>query len=158
MKKILPFTLVLVLLIPALTGAEAAYEPLAKGLGGLNIGADSLGEYFNTLFELTVLVGSVLAVLMIAIGGLQYMTTDSVSGKGSGRERIKQAVLGLLMLLGVWLFFKEINPNILKLDFELEKVQTDGKKVKYQPKESGGSNSIEQRGSGSQDTLWIEAP
>ena len=91
---------------------------------GLGLSSANLGGYFNNLFQLALLVGAVLAVLIIASAGLQYMSTDAVSGKGESKTRITQALIGLLMLLSVWLFFNEINPRILDLDFELDGVST----------------------------------
>ena len=86
-------------------------------------GSGGLPELFNALFNLAVLAGSTLAVIMIAIAGIQYMTTDAVWKKKDGITRIQYAVAGLLMLLGTWLFFNEINPNVLRLDFELDSVE-----------------------------------
>jgi len=58
-----------------------------------------LGGYFNKLFDITLTVGAVLAVIIIATAGIQYMVnTDSYSGKTRGKERIQQAVMGVLML------------------------------------------------------------
>lgn len=119
-KTILP---ILGLLLP-FSYVQAATKTLVSD--GLGLGEGDLGVYFNNLFELALLVGAILAVLIIATAGLQYMTTDAISGKSSSKGKIWQATLGLLMLLSVWLFFKEINPNILKLDFELESVQATG--------------------------------
>lgn len=101
---------------------------------GLGLESGDLGAYLNNLFDLALLVGAILAVLVIASAGLQYMTTDAVYGKTESRRRIMHAVAGLLMLLGIWLFFNTINPNILKLDFELKKVNTQGTKPP-QPKQ-----------------------
>ncbi|PCI28837.1 hypothetical protein COB52_03130 [Candidatus Kaiserbacteria bacterium] len=94
-------------------------------LGGRFAGASGdLGQYFNNLFDLALLIGSILAVLLIATAGLQYMTTDAVSGTTAAKDRIRQAVMGILMLLAIWIFFNEVNPNILKLDFSLEPATT----------------------------------
>lgn len=99
---------------------------------GLGLGTGNLGGYFNNLYELALLVGAVLAVLIIASAGLQYMSTDAISGKSESKTRITQALIGLLMLLGVWLFFNEIRPDILNLDFELEEtsvqIQSDAER------------------------------
>ncbi|QSH39182.1 hypothetical protein JXR01_02650 [Candidatus Kaiserbacteria bacterium] len=117
------------LVIPSFV--DAAYTPLANGLG--NLDTENLGNFFNNLFQIALTIGAVLAVLIIAVSGLQYMTTEAASGKGSSRERMQQAVLGLLMLLSVWLFFNEINPDILNLDFVLSPVNITVAK----PSESG---------------------
>jgi len=85
----------------------------------------NFSTYFDNLFNLALIIGATLAVLMIATSGLQYMTTDAVSGKTEGKERIQRAILGLLMLLAVGLFFSTVNPNILNINLSLSKVKTE---------------------------------
>ena len=116
------FFLVLILFIPALVGAQE-YQSLA-GFGSFNLGAGTFSEYFGNLFRIALLVGSVIAVLMIAAAGIQYMTTDAVTGKAESKKHIYNAIIGLLMLLGVWLVFNEINPDILDLNLNLPQTQT----------------------------------
>ena len=99
----------------------------------LKLEAGNLDAYFTNLFNLALVVGAILSVLIIASAGLQYMTTDAVSGKGESKGRIWQAILGLLMLLSVWIFFKEINPNILNLDLTLETLEITGSKLDTTP-------------------------
>jgi hypothetical protein len=50
------------------------------------------------------------------------MTTDVWSSKQSATSIIQEAVLGLLLLAGVWLILNHINPNLLNLDI-LQSVQ-----------------------------------
>jgi hypothetical protein len=57
-----------------------------------------------------------LAVVMIVIGGIEYMTTELISGKEAGKERILHAIFGLLLALGAWTLLNQINPDILKTD------------------------------------------
>jgi hypothetical protein len=45
------------------------------------------------------------------------MTTDSFSGKSEGKEHLTNAVMGLIFLIGGYLIFLQINPNILNIDF-----------------------------------------
>lgn len=117
-KRILGIFLLLVIIcIPVVSSAQ--YDPLAEGLERLYDGSGTLGDFFNGLFEIALAIGSTLAVLIIAISGLQYMTTEAATDKTQSKERMQQAVLGLLMLLSVWLFFAEINPDILNLNFSL---------------------------------------
>ena len=105
--------------------AEAQYKPLVEGLGipGLS-GTPTIAGVVNGLFNLALVLGSVLAVLIIAGSGLQYMSTDAVFQKKDSVYRMSYAILGLLMLLGTWLFFNEINPNILNLT--ISATQTSG--------------------------------
>lgn len=112
------------------------YTPLAEGLEALGLGnIENLASFFEQIFELAILAGGVLAVLIIAAAGLQYMTTDAFRQKTDARERITFAVAGLLMLLGTWLFFNEINPSILDTNFEL-----DGVSIGNEGPETGNGN------------------
>jgi hypothetical protein len=49
------------------------------------------------------------------------MLKDSVSLKQNAKDIFRDAIIGLLILLSVWLVLYQINPNILNLNF----VQTD---------------------------------
>lgn len=69
------------------------------------------------MFMFGISIAAFLAVLMIAIGGIQYMSTDAVSGKTEGKERIQYAVMGLLLVLFSWILLKQINPEILNFNF-----------------------------------------
>ena len=107
------------LCIPGIAAAqESKFVPISgEMMQRLGISDPSLGSYFNNLFDLTLTFAAILAVLVIAVSGLEYMTTEAVSGK---------AILGLLMLLGTWLFFNEIlGKDALQLDFNLGTVATE---------------------------------
>ncbi len=123
-------TVTAVFSLPLLANAAShAYVPLVD-LGGRFAGGDGdLGQYFNNLFDLALIIGSVLAVLLIATAGLQYMTTDAVSGTTQAKTRIRQAVMGILMLLAIWIFFNEVNPEILDLNFALSEFVVEESKT-----------------------------
>ncbi len=99
-------------------GGEDAREDNQRTLVSDNLGleAGNFDKYLTNLFNLALIIGSVLAVLMIATAGLQYMTTDAVLGKSDSKERIRGAVVGLLMILSIGIFFQTVNPNILSFD------------------------------------------
>ena len=97
--------------------ADTAYVPLV--LEGLSIEGGDLTGFINNLFDLAVLLASVLAVILIAFYGLQYMTTEAVGKTINAKIRIGQIIMGILMLLGIWVFFNQINPDILTLRIEL---------------------------------------
>jgi len=92
----------------------ATYQPLVKDLPGFDAGGD-LGSYINSLYKIALALGSTAGVLLIAYAGIEYMTTDVVTKKKDGIKRIRMAVTGLLMLLGTYLVFNQIDPNILNL-------------------------------------------
>lgn len=87
--------------IPGVIDAETAKDP---------------SKFFNGLFTFGIAIAGFLAVIMIAYGGIQYMSTDAVSGKGEGREKITYAIMGLLLVLFAYILLNTINPDILKFD------------------------------------------
>lgn len=75
-----------------------------------------LGSYLNLMLKLFIGICAVLAVVMIIIGGLEYLTSELVSSKESGKDRITNAVLGLVLALGAYALLFTINPDLLKTD------------------------------------------
>lgn len=75
----------------------------------------AFGEYANIMITIFLGVCAVLAMIMIIMGGIEYMTSELISSKEAGKEKILHAVLGLLLALGAWLILNTINPNILNL-------------------------------------------
>ncbi|MAF59649.1 hypothetical protein CL631_02250, partial [bacterium] len=105
---------ILVLVIFSEKTSAAKYQPLVE-IPGAEVGS-GLGPLFNQLFEIGLTIAAVLAVIMIAVGGFQYMTTDAVGKKSEGRERIQNAILGLILALMIFIILKTINPQLLNLN------------------------------------------
>ncbi len=76
----------------------------------------SLPALLQALFKLLIIGGAALAVLMTTIGGIQYMTGDSLGQKGEGRSRIQNSLFGLILLLLIYLILRTINPQLLNFD------------------------------------------
>jgi type IV secretory pathway VirB2 component (pilin) len=73
------------------------------------------GNYLNILIKIFLGICAVLAVIMIVMGGIEYMTSDLASSKESGKKTITSAILGLLLALGAYLILKTINPELLNV-------------------------------------------
>ncbi len=72
----------------------------------------------GNLFQFALLIGGLLAFVMIVYGGIEYAATgDSGSGQKDAKERIQQALLGLLLLAGAFVLLQTINPQLTKLSF-----------------------------------------
>lgn len=93
-----------------------AYVPLAP-LTGLTppdeIAGEGLTGYLQTLFWLAIVSAGVLAVLMITLGGIQYMTSEAFTSKGEARTRITMAIVGFLLAISAVLILTTINPDLL---------------------------------------------
>lgn len=100
----------------AVATSHAPYVPLAN-IPGLTADHTSLGDYLNLLFRVLITAGALLAVIKIALAGVQYMTAESSFGSTQkAKETIWNALLGLLLILSVVVILQVINPNILNLN------------------------------------------
>ncbi|MCX6751263.1 MAG: hypothetical protein NT161_00635 [Candidatus Nomurabacteria bacterium] len=71
------------------------------------------GNYLNIIIKIIIGFAAVLAMVMIVVGGIEYMTSEVISGKEAGKETITHAILGLLLALGAFLILNTINPQLL---------------------------------------------
>jgi hypothetical protein len=79
-------------------------------------GTISFAEYVENMFRLSISIGAILAVMMIIVGGFEYMTSEALGGKKGGISKLQNAVLGLVLLLAVVLVLQVINPCILEIN------------------------------------------
>ncbi|MBP7006793.1 MAG: M15 family metallopeptidase [Candidatus Pacebacteria bacterium] len=93
---------------------------------------NALSKYINIIVKIAIGIAAVLAVIMIVMGGIQYMTSELISSKEEGKKRITNAILGLLIALGAYLILFTINPNLLKLD-----VAVPSTELSFTPGEDG---------------------
>ncbi len=102
---------------PCPSGQYCLLEPLQIGDKVFSeFSADTtIGGYVNIMFKIIIGIVGVLAVVMLVLGGVQYMSTDAISGKESGKETIQHALGGLILALGAFIILNTINPNILSL-------------------------------------------
>lgn len=108
--------------------AQSGFVPLAPIPGLTDTGAinaiktDGLASFFNNLYKFLIGLAAIIAVVMIIWGGLEISTQDSISKQGAGREKIQNAILGLILILSPVLVFSIINPSILNLSLNLPKI------------------------------------
>ena len=96
----------------ATSKGSAVYKLLAP-IGGLITAPTNIGDYFNILFRIAIGICAVLAVVMIVLGGIQYMGDESIFGKTEAKGQITKAILGLLIALGAYALLNTINPAML---------------------------------------------
>jgi hypothetical protein len=100
----------------SLTGASGGNSSGALSQFFSNASSGGLVGFFNTLFTMALSVGAILAVLRLGYAGWLYMSSDSFGKKSDAKEVIFGAILGLLLLMGVWVILHQINPNLLNLN------------------------------------------
>ncbi len=105
---------------------KTTYQPLAPLPGLLEIVETkddcAFGKYLNIIIKLVLGMAAVLAMVMITWGGVEYITSELVSGKEAGKETIQHALLGLLIALGAWLILNTINPKLLNSCLEIQDI------------------------------------
>ncbi len=164
MKKFFPYILMLIVLVgtfspmmqvnavdPPPAGDQTKYKLLAP-LPGVGDSSDNvntetgLGSYLNAMIKLFIGICAVLSVVMLVVGGLEYMTSELAHTKEAGKERMWQAVLGLLIALGAWALLNTINPNLLISDINIPKAT-----VKIKSFAISGAQSIDGTAGGKVD-------
>ncbi|MCA9352146.1 C40 family peptidase [Patescibacteria group bacterium] len=86
-------------------------------IGIRNIRELKLEDYINSIFQIALGVLMVLAVVMIIVAGVQYMTVESFYGKSDAKKRIGGALTGLILSLGIFIILNTINPRLLQINF-----------------------------------------
>lgn len=112
---------------PARSPAESGFVPLAPISGLTSVddpdsaaNSKNLADFFNNLYKYLIGLAAILAIVEIIWGGLEYSTQESPGGKSGGKERIQQAIYGLVLVLSPVLVFSIINPSILNLSIGLK--------------------------------------
>jgi len=117
-----------------------------------------LKTYLEGFFDLAIGISAAFAVVMIVLGGFQYMTTDAVLKKTEGTKKIKNALLGLGLVIASWLILSTIgigkgdDPGILSFSLEIKPVDIKQKDqgelgiapTPLKPEEVAESNRIRQ--------------
>ncbi|MBP6912006.1 MAG: hypothetical protein KBB88_02295 [Candidatus Pacebacteria bacterium] len=80
------------------------------------------GDYINGLLTFAIGIAGALAVVMIVVGGIQYMSTDNFGEKMEGKGRIMNAVGGMLLLIGAYMILNTLNPNLIDFNFKINQV------------------------------------
>ena len=103
--------IILMLVLPFISLADQTVQLLEPSVINQNT-VTGINAYLDKAFPVFIALISVLAVLMIAWGGLEYMLSKLPGAKTEGKERIKQALWGLLLALAAWIILETINPKI----------------------------------------------
>lgn len=84
-----------------------------------------LPEYLNGLYRYALGAGALIAVVMIMIGGAQYIVGSGLGSIEAGKKRMTNAVTGLILLLTAYAMLYVVNPELttfqsVKLDLVAE--------------------------------------
>jgi hypothetical protein len=132
MKKILFYTLILLLLAPVATKAQDTYKllqplPCISGDVGCKEGETKtdidLNSYIGYVYKFAIAIAVFIAIVMIVYGGFEYMMSDSVTSKSDAKSKFKSAATGLLMVLASYLILQTIDPRLVGLNTSIPKLK-----------------------------------
>lgn len=119
------------------------FQPLVKDVDSTRltqaIGNGNMADILQAAFDTAIVIGAILAVARITYGGFLYMTKDSFTIKGDAKKIITDALIGLVLLLSIVLILKQINPDLLKLDFFVPSGGSDNSIQSAPTSDSGNS-------------------
>ncbi|HPS21483.1 MAG TPA: pilin [Candidatus Paceibacterota bacterium] len=82
------------------------------------IPAKGFADYLNIMIKIFIGVCAVLAMVMIVMGGIQYMTSELVSSKQAAKETIVNAIFGLILALAAFAILNTINPKLVEVGLQ----------------------------------------
>ena len=95
--------------IPGLTTDTGGKYDLTSSTGFANL--------ISAVFKILISAGALLAVLSLTLGGVQYMTANSLGNKKNGLDRAKASIYGILLIAAIYIILNTLNPNLLKFNF-----------------------------------------
>ncbi len=124
MKKI---SIIFLILMPVAVYAQDLSYYLSAPLPGLTGDkpkVTNLADYISYLFPFLLSIAAILAFVMFVIGGIEYMIRSGAENTQEAKNRIRDALLGLLLAVGSVLILQTINPNLVTLKLDIEKIET----------------------------------
>jgi len=112
-KKFLAFAVLLS--IGFASQASAGYVPLVQ-IPGVPEGEIDMSAYLVGMYNFLLSIVGIVAVIMLIIGGMKYITAAGNSATVSdAKDTIWSAIFGLMLALLSWVFVSTINPDVLYL-------------------------------------------
>ena len=83
-----------------------------------------IGTFISSLYDLSILIVGVVIFVQFIVAGFQYLTAGGNSGKiGDANNRMKNAVIGTVLLFSAYLILNVINPQLLNNAFDLSGIK-----------------------------------
>jgi Type IV secretion system pilin len=104
------------LILPPIALAQTHISASIPGTNS-NGSAASPGAWIANFYQFALLIGGILAFGAIVFGGVKYAASvGNPSAQSDAKEWIEGALIGLLLLAGVYLILYVINPNLVNLN------------------------------------------
>ncbi len=74
-----------------------------------------LAVYINGIYQYLIVISITIAIVMVIIGGFQYVLASGSGNVEKGKTRIKNAIVGVILLLSSYLILRTVNPQLVLL-------------------------------------------
>ncbi len=142
MKKILVFIIAITILLLGVSDVQAKIvedykllEPLPCIEGGgtncisTTIETIPFDGYVGYVYRFSIALAVFLTVVMMIIGGFEYMFAESFTSKSSAKDKMKNAALGLGGVLVSYLVLQTIDPRLVQLGVDIEPINVQNLKA-----------------------------
>jgi len=105
---------------------NVTYNLISPLPGGTNqvSGENIFPQYARQLFAFALSAAAVLAFGMLVVGSIQYIASaGNESILKDAKDRIWNALIGLLLALAAWLILNTINPALISNDIQIPKIE-----------------------------------
>lgn len=90
-------------------------KQLKPGTSTYELNCDGLARYIGAIYKWIIGAAAILSVLILMASGLQYLTAGGGGKAADAQERIKNALIGLVLLLCTTVILSIINPAFINL-------------------------------------------
>ncbi|MCC7522440.1 hypothetical protein IT407_01385 [Candidatus Uhrbacteria bacterium] len=95
-------------------GAGVLPVHLGVSVGGVTE-VMGLGEYINVFYRYLAGISLIVAIVMVVYGGFRYLLGATSGEIGRGKEIIRDALLGMILVLGAYAILNTFNPDTVNL-------------------------------------------
>lgn len=89
---------------------------LSIGIGGTTE-VNGLTEYINLVYRYMTAIVLVVTIVMVTYGGFKYLMSATPLGVSDGKDIIKNAIIGMTLVLGAYVILNTLNPATTILQF-----------------------------------------
>ena len=84
---------------------------------------EAIGECISQIYTVSLSLVGIVAFVQIVWGGFMLLTAAGNTSKtGQAMDKIKNAILGIILLFSSYLILNTINPDLVNFKFNLEKI------------------------------------
>lgn len=90
----------------------------------------ALSSYINFIIKFSIGILSIAVVASLIFSGIEYIVSETFTKKLAGKERIMRSIGSLILVFSAFIFFNQLNPELLKVRFKPIEMSPDSTPIK----------------------------